>query len=74
VADIRIVPLVLEVENLTQEHLGQKVTVYVDKKTGTVEGYLEALFPAGRAGLSHTLVIDGTAYTVTYGLVTLSEW
>jgi len=73
-ADIRMVPMVVEVENITTEYIGQKVSVYVDRKTGTVEGYLEAVFPAGRAGLSHTLVIDGTAYTVTYGLVTLSEW
>jgi hypothetical protein len=74
VADIRMVPLVVEVENITQEHIGQKVSIFVDKKTGTVEGYLEAVFPSGRQGIAHTLVIDGTAYTVTYGLVTLSEW
>lgn len=73
-AEVKMVPMIIEVENLSDEFIGQKVKVYVDRKTGTVEGTLDAVFPAGRQGIAHTLVIEGVAYTVTYGLVTLSEW
>lgn len=73
-ADVKMVPLVLEVENLTPEFIGQHVSVYVDKRIGTVAGKLDAVYPSGRQGVAHTLIVEGTAYTVTYGLVTLSEW
>lgn len=73
-ATVKTVPLTLEVENLTEQHVGEHVKVYVDKRTGEVEGKLDALYVAGRQGIARTLVIDGTAYTMTYGVVQLSNW
>lgn len=71
---VKTVPLMLEVENLTEQHIGEHVKVYVDKHTGEVEGTLDALYVAGRQGIARTLVINGTAYTLTYGIVQLSKW
>lgn len=67
-------PLVLEVEDLTDAYIGHKVKVYVDKKTGEVEGTLDAVFPAGRQQIARALVIDGVVHTVLYGTVQVVDW
>lgn len=66
--------MVLEVEDVTEEHIGEQVRVYVDKKTGTVQGTLTGVFPAGRHRLARTLVVDGVAHTVLFGTVEFLEW
>lgn len=73
VASVKRVPLTLNVEDLTTEHSGETVTIYIPGE-GTVEGILDAVYPAGRHKVARTLVIDGVAYTTTYGVAQLSEW
>lgn len=74
VATVRTVPLVLNLEDVTPQHVGQQVSVFVNRSTGTVTGRLDAVYPAGRQSLARTLVIDGRAYTLIYGVVQISEW
>lgn len=57
-------------EDLTEDHIGS--TVRFDQQYGVpIEGKLEAVFPYGtnRAGI--VLVVNGTAYSLTYALVTV---
>jgi hypothetical protein len=73
-ASVKAMPMSISVADLTDAHRGEKIKLYVDKKTGTVEGKLDAVFPSGRQGEARTVVISGTAYTVNYGVAQLSEW
>lgn len=60
----------IHAEELTEEHIGS--TVRFDQQYGVpIEGTLEAIFPYGtnRAGI--VLVVNGTAYSLTYAVVTV---
>lgn len=67
-------PLVIEVENVTDAYIGHKIRAYIDKDTGTVEGTLDKVYPAGRHRLARALVIDGVVYTVLFGSVQVVDW
>lgn len=69
-------PLIIDVTELTEQHAGEKIKVYVNKNVGEIEGTLEHVYVAGRSddSSSRTLVIDGRAFTVSYGSAQLSEW
>jgi hypothetical protein len=58
-------------EALKEEHIGATVK-FTNTDGGEVTGTLEHVFPAGRHGVSRTLVVNGTAYTTTFGLVTVT--
>jgi hypothetical protein len=68
-------PLVLDVADLTDAHKGEQVKVWVPGY-GEVTGRLDAVFSTGRKTdeSTRTLIIDGRAWTLTFGVVTLSEW
>lgn len=70
------VPLILNIEDVTEEHAGNKVTVYLGQPRGYVRGILEHVYITGStAGIRRTLIVDGLAYDVpAYGTVELSEW
>lgn len=68
-------PLILDVTDLTDAHKGEKIKIYVPGY-GEVSGKLGAVYKTGSKtnDETRTLVIDGRAWTVNYGVVTLSEW
>jgi hypothetical protein len=73
-SDGRVViePTVLNVEDLDEAHIGAHVRANLPGGWN-VEGQLEGVFPSGN-GVARTLIIDGRAYTTSYGLVTIGEW
>jgi hypothetical protein len=64
--------VVLEVEELDEAHIGAHIVADLPGNQH-VEGTLEGVFPSAN-GIARTLIIDGRAYYVTYGLVTVGEW
>lgn len=74
-ATLKAEPLLLDVEELTDAHAGEKIKVYVPG-FGEVSGKLQAVFNSGAKTneSARTLVIDGRAWTVNYGVAQLSEW
>lgn len=73
---VKAVPLVLNIEDVTEAHAGNKATVYLGAPRGYVRGILESVYiTGGTAGIRRTLIVDGQAYDVpAYGTVELSEW
>jgi hypothetical protein len=74
IATVKQVPMTLNIEDLTNEHAGERIRVHLSNIEGTVEGKLDAVYPAGRHKLARTMVIDGVAYTTSFGVAQLSEW
>lgn len=66
-------PLLIDVEKLTSQHAGSTINLHVPG-SGSVTGTLEEVYPSGRHSEARTLVINGVAHTVTYGVAQLGEW
>lgn len=71
-ASLKMEPMVLNVEDVTDAHAGNVVKFY-SKRYGAVKGTLEHVY-LSPDGAARILVIDGVAYHLTFEVITLSEW
>lgn len=71
-ATLKQEPMVLVVEEVTDQHAGNLVS-FTSNKYGTVIGVLEHVYTVA-SGAGRVLVVGGNAYHLTYEVVTLSEW
>lgn len=61
----------INVEDLTFEHWGMRIRLVVDGRT--IEGKLDAIYTTGvGSGVSQTLIIDGKAYALSFGVAEIN--
>lgn len=62
---------VINVSDLSWSHVGSRIRIFVEGRT--VEGKLEGLYTSGvGSGISQTLIIDGKAWSLSFGVAELN--
>jgi hypothetical protein len=82
---LKALPLVLDLDEVTEEHAGNVVTIrgfyrkagklVLENAVENLSGVLEHVYPTGDAPVRRTFIIDGKAYDIpAYTVVELGEW